>query len=342
MVKALPRRLLFFILPILLTGLVAAQCRPPAPANPTPGPAPTPTTTPFIDFPPIQPGNGSDLLDRLLETGVIRVGIRVWPEAGYAPPAFRGFSNATTGGALNGFEVELAHQLAQAMRLELELVEAYPPVLDSGDWRGQWDIAIASLTLFDQPPPGGLVPLQFSTPYAYMPAALLIPAESPHIQTPADLAGKQIGVLEHSSYQRLLAAAGQPVTAQGMVLNVNLPAIQIKPVSNLPKAIRELGQPQPNSPDRIDAIFGPAPVFNAAIQDNVPVKLLAPVKEFGRQPLAIAAVPQDGLAVDRLIHQINLILEQFRRQGTLAEITGRWYGQDLSRPPAESSSATTP
>ena len=95
--------------------------------------------------PPIQPGDGTDLIDRLLETGIIRVGIRVWPEANFSPPAFRGASNSITGGALNGFEVDIAHLVAEGLGLELELVEAPPQVITSGNWRGEWDIALASL-----------------------------------------------------------------------------------------------------------------------------------------------------------------------------------------------------
>src|SRR5688572_5147081 len=103
---------------MLLLCLIAAQCQ----ATPQPMPPPTsPPPTPIL-IPPIQPADGSDLMDRLLETGVIRVGIRVWPEAIFSPPAFRGFSNAETGGALNGFEVDLARLVAEGLGLELELV----------------------------------------------------------------------------------------------------------------------------------------------------------------------------------------------------------------------------
>ena len=114
---------------ILLVFFSAVQCRP-GPQSALPPTQEPPTPTPVL-IPPIQPGDGSDLIDRLLENGVIRVGIRVWPGAEFSPPAFRGFSNAVTGGALNGFEVDLARQLAENLGLELELVEAYPPVLSS-------------------------------------------------------------------------------------------------------------------------------------------------------------------------------------------------------------------
>jgi ABC-type amino acid transport substrate-binding protein len=309
-----------FILLILLT---TTYCQP------TPEPTLQPTTpppTPLL-IPPVQRGDGSDLMDRLLDTGVIRVGVRVWPEASFSPPAFRGFSNAEIGGALNGFEVDVARQVAEGLGLELELVEAYPPVIASGDWRGQWDIAIASLTPFDQPQDRPKHKLVFSKPYGYMPVGFLIPATS-KLQTLDDLSDQRVGVLEHSVYQELLASGGSPLTVEQKPLRVSLPAeTQPVPVANLPKAIRQLGEADSD----LDAIFGPTPVLQEAIKSDLPVKLLPQAENVSRVPLAIAAIPQDDLKVDRLIFEINKVIDRLRRHGTLAEIYLRWYGQDFSQ-----------
>ena len=305
--------------------LTAAQCQPTPISEPPDQLTPQPNSSPTpLLFPPVQPGDGSDLIDHLLKNGVIRVGIHVWPEASYSPPAFRGFSNAVTGGALNGFEVELAHQLADGLGLELELVEAYPPVIASGDWRGEWDIAVASLVPFDQTQPA----LFFSRPYGYMPLGLLVPVEENNIRSLNNLSGRKVGVLEHSPYQRLLTE-GPALTVNQQPVLFELPSnIQVIPVSNLAKAIRQLAQLEEQEAAQIDAIVGPAPVFQEAIKSEIPVKLAAGSDNLGRLPLAVATVPQDGLKVDRLILEINRILD---RLGTLAEIYLNWYGQDLSQ-----------
>jgi ABC-type amino acid transport substrate-binding protein len=267
-------------------------------------------------------------MDRLLDTGIIRVGIRVWPEAIFAPPAFRGFSNARTGGALNGFEVDIAHQVADGLGLELEMVEAYPPVIASGDWRGQWDIAIASLVPFDQPPDSSERTLLFSKPYAYMPMGILSPATAGNITAVGDLSGRRIGVLEHSAYQRLLAPGGSALTTLQQPLLPQIPS-DVNPVvlANLQKAIRQFGQPASEAGDQVDAIFGPGPIFQEAVKSDLPVKWI----KMGVQPLAIAVVPPDNLKVERLILEINKILERLQHQGTLPEIYLRWYGQDFSQ-----------
>jgi ABC-type amino acid transport substrate-binding protein len=267
-------------------------------------------------------------MDQLLETGIIRVGIRVWPEPMFSPPAFRGFSNAETGGALNGFEVDLAHQIADGLGLELELVEAYPPVLASGDWRGQWDIAIASLVPFDQPAEGASHALVFSKPYGYMPMGILSLATANDIQTFKDLAGRRVGVLKNSSYERMLGSEGATLTSGQQVVLTQIP-VDVQPVAlaNLQKAIRQLGQVESKPEFQGDAIFGPGPIFEEAVKSDLPVKWV----KVGIQPLAIAAVPPDKLKVNRLILEINKILDRLQRQGTLAEIYLRWYGQDFSQ-----------
>jgi ABC-type amino acid transport substrate-binding protein len=343
------RLCLKFILPILVALLMAVQCQGSSPqatdqatnlsSNETSNQhLNQPTNQPTVLlFPPIQPGDGSDLMDRLLEKGVLRVGIRVWPEAVFAPPAFRGISNAATGGTLNGFEVDVARLLAEGLGLELELVEAYPPVILSGDWRGEWDIALASLVPFDQPPEQTVTSIAYSNPYGYFPMGILVPAENNSIQTVSDLSGRRIGVLEYSAYQRLLSSQDPPLTFRGQPLLLEIPDdVQPVALSNLLKAIRQLGQPAEDKEADVEAIFGPVPILEEAIKSDMPVKLAPQAQNLGYQPLAVATVPQDGLKVDRLMAEINTVLDYLQQKGYLAEIYFRWYRQDYSQWPPNS------
>lgn len=320
-------KLILILLPLLS---VAVQCRP-LDLLTSYSASPSPTPNPRL-ISPIQPGDGSDLIDRLLEKGTIRVGIRVWPEPEFAPPAFRGLTNAQTGGALNGFEIDVARLIAYGLGLELELIEADPRVINSSDWRDGWDIALASLVPFDQPlkdmPASNIV---YSVPYGYIPMAILIPAAEDDPQTLPELLGRRVGVLEHSAYQRLLTLAELPLTVQDQPLMPAPPqTLQLVVLSNLSKAIRELGQVDPAG-RQVDAIFGPAPVLQAAVEQDFPVKLAAGAKNLGAQPLVIAAAPQDDLKVDRLISEINHLLLRLQQQGLLAEVYFRWYKQDFSQ-----------
>jgi ABC-type amino acid transport substrate-binding protein len=309
---------------ILMTILlIAAQCQAVEEVA-TPTEAPHTPTTALI--PPILPGDGTDLMDRLLEEGVIRVGIRVWPGADFSPPAFRGFSNAETGGALNGFEIDVARQVANGLGLELELVEAYPPVLSTGQWQGEWDIAVASLVPFDQSPDT----MAYSQAYGYIPTAVLASAGS-RIQEPDDLTGKKIGVLEHSADQQLLSAEKEALTVNNQPVLRQLPKnIRPIPVSNLINTIKQLDNANGEA-ESVEAVIGPASILQAAVKSDLPVKIVA--QNIGVSPLAIAVAPQDNLKTDRLMLEINNVLKRLHRDGTLAEIYLRWYDQDFSEAP---------
>lgn len=314
---------------ILLLSVMAAQCQQPVP-TPTPTPAPTPTP---ILFPPIQPGDGTDLIDRLLKTGIIRVGIRVWPEAEFSPPAFRGFSNAAIGGALNGFEVDVARHIAEGLGLELEMVEAYPPVIASGNWRGEWDIAIASLVPLDSAETAPQI--AYSEPYAYFPSGILTPTDS-RIQALSQLAGRRVGTFEHSVYQQMLTPAEPIPIVNGQPLIAARPDnVRLIVLSNVQKAIRQMGRAEEGDDLlQVDAILGPAPVFQQAItKSKLPLNMVRADEDLPPQPLVIAAVPQDGLKVDRLLAEINAVVERLHRLGTLSELSLQWYGADFSRPP---------
>lgn len=320
-------KLIVFLTPLLL---IAAQCQ--TLATPPPTATPIPTPTPMLFTLP-QPGDGTDLIDRLLEKGVIRVGIRVWPEAEFAPPAFRGASNAAIGGALTGFEVDIARQVADGLGLELELVEAYPPVITSGDWRGEWDIAMASLVPFDQPQSGvSAQKMAYSAPYGYIPMGVLAPNTGSSIDSLEGLSGRRVGVFEHSAYQRLLTPEEDTLTVQGRPVISSTPSVRLIVLSNLQKSIRGLGQPtQGEDSPQVDAIFGPAPVLREAMHSGLPVEITLAGEDIGIQPLVVAAVPQDGLKTDRLLAEINTVFNRLERQGTLSEIYLEWYNQDYSQ-----------
>ncbi|MCB0211004.1 MAG: transporter substrate-binding domain-containing protein [Anaerolineae bacterium] len=318
---------LLLILAIAL--ITTAQCQWGFAATPESQPE---TATPVL-IPTLAPGDGSDLLDQLLEEGRLRVGVRVWPEAEFSPPVFRDVTTTDTGGALTGFEVEVVRLVAVGLGLELELIEADPQILVTGSWTNEWDIAIASLTPVDQPLPN--TPAQnmvYSIPYAFVPMGFLIPADEEAINEFGDLAEHKVGVLEHSIHQRLLTPGGSALTVQQQQFMLKPPDdIQLVILSNLQKSIRELGQSDSEANPQLDAIFGPTPMFEQALDRDLPIKLAPQAERVGLQPVAIAAVPRDGLKVDRLMQAINQILNRLREQGVLAEISQRWYNQDLSR-----------
>ena len=96
------------------------------------------------------------------------------------------------------------------------------------------------------------------------------------------------------------------LTVQGQSLMPAPPGdLQLIVLSNLAKGIRQFGEAAPINQPQAEAILGPVPMFQEAIVGGAPVKLAPEANQVGIQPLAIAAVPQEGLKVDRLMAEIN-------------------------------------
>ncbi len=165
-----------------------------------------------------------------------------------------------------------------------------------------------------------------------MPMGILASSNQDDIRSLEQLANQKVAVLEHSAYQRLLAAPLDTLTVQAQPLLPALPRdIQPVPISNLAKAIHQLSDTTDPETNEFVAIFGATPILQQAVKSRLAVKLLPQAQIIGFQPLAVGTVPQDGLKVERLILEIDKILERARRQGTLAEIYVRWYDQDLGQ-----------
>ncbi|MDM8529975.1 transporter substrate-binding domain-containing protein [Anaerolineales bacterium HSG25] len=323
-----------FLLIVPWLILVFVGCVPP---NNTPvetATLPPPTPSHNLEF-----GDGSDLLDRVLERGVLRVGVRVWPDSALAAPVFRGASNAATGGALTGFEVDIAQKLAQQLGLELELVEANPAFLLTGAWQNQWDIALGAITPFDQPLLSAQQPIFYSKSYGYLPMGMLVAQDNTDISGLVDLANKRLAVINHSAYQAILAPRNLPLTVQGQPLSIPLPPeTEQVAVSSLSLAIERLGQVdeivEANQENQhLDALFGPTPMLEQAISSGWAVKFAPHAVTVGYQPVSVAVVSQDGLKVDRLLQEINRVLAQMDQDSDLLAIYLTWYDQDFSRVP---------
>jgi ABC-type amino acid transport substrate-binding protein len=302
---------------------------------PAPTAAPTPTAvmiTPTTVMPQFKAGDGSDVLDQVLSEGVLRVGVRVWPEAAFAPPVFRGASNSATGGAMTGFEVDIAKLLAHDLGVQLELVEANPPALLAGDWQNQWDIGLGLLTPFDATPALTMTrPISYSQPYGYMPLALLVAANETKIHGLADLAEAQVGVVAFSGYQQAMTVDRLTIQGQPFALKLPLTA-QLVPTIDLLDAMTQLSQSVEitQTGSSLQALFGPAPMWQQAINTGWAVKL-TPVVAY--QPIAVAAVAPEGKHDERLLQALNQILARLDEQHQLTEIYVHWYDEDFSRLP---------
>jgi ABC-type amino acid transport substrate-binding protein len=255
-----------------------------------------------------------DLLDAVQEREYIKVAVRVWPDAKFNPPLFR---NAF--GALDGYEVDLAWAIADSLNVGLEMTESDPQRILNGNWQGEWDIALSWLPITDN----AQQTLVFSLPYAYDRSGLVVHASNQTITSFDDLAGRRVGVPNHTLYYRVLT--GQASSVQGQFISGALPPnLEVIPYNRDGNALLDLAQ---GDGVILDAVLHSMPPVRAALEANLPLKVSA--DNLLVVPVGIA-FDRSGIPAERLRIEINNTLTAMHQNGTLAELSIKWYDTDIS------------
>lgn len=100
-----------------------------------------------------------DLLETIQQRGTLRVST----DPNYAPQSF-----LETDGTFVGFDIDIAKAIASDLGVGIEFVTPDWDVITAGNWAGQWDISVGSMTITT---PRKAI-LDFTRPYYYTPATL--------------------------------------------------------------------------------------------------------------------------------------------------------------------------
>jgi polar amino acid transport system substrate-binding protein len=198
-------------------------------------------------------------------------------------------------GQLQGFEIDLARQLAQDLLGDSTAV-VLTPVLNQDRLKtvleGDVDVAIANITTTDN----RRRIISFSLPY-YTSSTRLI-TQAPQIREPNDL--QTIAVLQHSHNIAVLRSA--------------FPTANLIGVGTYPEAMSYLAE------GRADAFAGDQAVLTGWLQQNPAYRVLGP--SLTRQSLAVA-LPK-GLQYNSLLDKINQSLGQLSQSGWLEHRLQYW------------------
>lgn len=152
-------------------------------------------------------------LDRIRAKGVIVVATDpVWPP----------FSWRNANGRFEGFDIEVAEEIARRINVAPEYVTPEWSTLTAGGWSGQWDISVGSMT----PTAERAKHLDFPIVYYSSPVAVAVHRDNTAIRAPADLSGKRMGILGDSTYELYLRR--RPMDVLGMLpyaYNIDNPVI---------------------------------------------------------------------------------------------------------------------
>jgi polar amino acid transport system substrate-binding protein len=250
-----------------------------------------------------------------MEEGVIRVST----DPAYPPQSEL---NEETG-EYEGFDIDVATEIASRLGVEIEWETPAWEAITAGHWNDRWDMSVGSMTVT----PERAEVLHFTPAYYYTPASVAVHADNTSItDLETDLDGKRIGVCGACTYDFFLQGT---LEIPGYTFNFIVDEPEIVTYDTDTTAIADLSL---GDGARLDAVISALPTLQRAIDRDRPIKIVGdPV--FG-EPLAVAIDRFASLDPQGLVDRVGEIIEEMHADGTLSELSMKWYGTDLSQEPS--------
>jgi polar amino acid transport system substrate-binding protein len=244
-----------------------------------------------------------------MEAGVLVVST----DPNYPPQSF-----VNDAGDMEGFDIDVAREVAERLGVELRFETPDWDMITAGRWAGRWDLSIGSMT----PTEERAQLLWFSDAYYYTPASFAIHTDNTTIETVDDLAGKTVGLGIATTYEDYL---NETLSIMGGEIAYDPPTdIRIWQYLTDAEALKDM---ELGDGVRLDAVMSAQPTIQDAINEGVPLRYLGTPAFY--EPLVFALdkarAPSEGM-LDRL----NEIIAEMREDGTLTELSLKWYGLDLT------------
>jgi polar amino acid transport system substrate-binding protein len=255
---------------------------------------------------------GGDLLQEVKDRGVLRVST----DPAYPPQSFQ-----TQSGEFKGFDIDVTEEIAKRMGVKVEWKTPDWTVITSGNWQGRWDVSVGSMTVT----PARKEVLYFTPAYYYAPAAAAVHKENTDITNlETDLDGKRIGVCAACTYEQYL---DRTLTIPGEEIEFVVDNPQIQTYDTDTSAIQDL---ELGDGVRLDAVMSALPTLQGAIEEGKPIKIVGDPLYY--EPLAAAIDKQAPSDPKPLLNEISRIIEEMHQDGTLSELSKKWYdGTDLTK-----------
>ncbi len=236
---------------------------------------------------------GSDLLSTIQNRGTLIVAL----EGAWQPWSYHDESDT-----LVGYDVEVSRAIAEKLGVEPEYVESDWDSLFAGMDAGRYDLVCNGVEVTDE----RSKTYDFTTPYGYIHTALAVKKDNDTITGFEDLKGKTTANSLASTYMELAESYG--ATVQG--------------IDTLEETIQLL------TAGRIDATLNADVSFYdyLNVHPDADFKIVALTEEASH-----VAIPlRKGEETASLRDAIDKAIEELRAEGTLTELSEKYFGQDIS------------
>ncbi|MER8673146.1 MULTISPECIES: transporter substrate-binding domain-containing protein [unclassified Mesorhizobium] len=232
--------------------------------------------------------------------------------SGWPPQSFLDDSNQ-----LVGFDIDVSKEIARRLGVEVSFDTPDWATMTGGHWQGRYDLGVGSVT----PTKARAKVIDFEGIYYYSPYVYVVHKDSP-AKSVADLNGKIIGVETATTSEDFIRRQLE-IDAPGLPpIEYKLESGEIRTFADsmLPFDDLRLGDGV-----RLNAVIAPEQTAQNAIKNGYPLRVLEGGYAF-REPLVVIAEKGDA----EWNAKIGGILDEMKKDGTLAKLTTKWYGKDYS------------
>ncbi|MGB7873006.1 MAG: transporter substrate-binding domain-containing protein [Anaerolineales bacterium] len=279
-------------------------------------------------------GAGGPTADNLLDDIKNRGYILVSTDPNYEPQSFLNTdgsrpndtscpSDALTTAEMQGFDVDVAIAIGDALGVETCFATPNWDIITAGNWADKWDVSVGSMTITTD----RQKVLDFSVPYYYTPAVIAVGADSEYTSLD-DLAGMALCAGASTTYEVWLSQGDMGLPASSIYAQP--PAdITVVPLDTDQECAQALAAGREDFAGYVTS----QTVVNANIAAGLPVKQLGTA--VFSEDLAASFDKSSTLPTDSLRAEVDKIISGMHSDGTLTALSMKWFEEDITMAPTQ-------
>lgn len=270
-----------------------------------------------------------NLLDAIKQRGYILVST----DPNYEPQSFLNTegarpsdtkcpSDALTTAEMQGFDVDVAKAIGDALGVETCFATPSWDAITAGNWADKWDVSVGSMTITT----ARQQILDFSVPYYYTPAVVAVRADS-GITDLAGLEGQALCAGSATTYEQWLNRDIEGLGLPASSIYAEAPNVTVVPL----ETDQECAQAIASGREDFVGYVTSSTVVDANIGAGFPVvKLGSPVYS---EDLAAAFDKSSTLPTDSLRAEVDKLFTAMHADGRLSQLSNQWFEMDLTQAP---------